>query len=126
MKRCKYGHKKGCKRYGAETTTDPCTCDYMKDLSKSFKKHVEEARKSPEYWKEMYELLREETNNASVLKPELSLLVKLASIAVHTEEYLSPKGHQFDVVALKALLNDAQVKKWLAEMNKNAFLPIKR
>lgn len=63
----------------------------------------------------------------NALKPEPSLLVKLGSIAVHTDEYLSAKGHHFDVSVLKALLIDVEVMEWLEEMNKLALLlPIKR
>jgi len=60
------------------------------------------------------------------LKPEVTVLIKLGSIAVHADEYLSPKGHEFDVVALKALLEDPEIVEWLEEMNKMAFLPVKR
>lgn len=62
----------------------------------------------------------------SALTPELGLLVKLGSIAVHAEEYLSPNGHQFDGVALRQLLEDAEVKSWIKEMDKMAMLPKKR
>jgi len=60
------------------------------------------------------------------LRPELSLLVKLGSIAVHVEEMLSPKGHYFDKEAIRSLLNDEEVKQWIKEMNRLAFLPKKR
>lgn len=61
-----------------------------------------------------------------VLKPSVSLLVKLGSIVVHTDEFLSPKGHNFDVHALTSLLNDKEVMDWLAQMDKMALLPKKR
>lgn len=60
------------------------------------------------------------------LKPSPALLVKLGSIAVHVEEMMSPKGHHFDRIALQSLLDDGDVKAWLAEMDKAAFLPKKR
>lgn len=64
--------------------------------------------------------------SSDVLKPSVSLLVKLGSIAVHAEEILSPKRHQFDVDAINALLSDEEVKQWLAKMSLLAFLPVKR
>ena len=47
------------------------------------------------------------------LKPSLSLLSKLGSIAVHAEEMLSPKGHHFDKLELEQLLKDPEIKKWI-------------
>jgi hypothetical protein len=58
------------------------------------------------------------------LKPGLSLLVKLGSIAVHAEEMLSPEGHVFDTVAINKLIDDPEVKTWIKDMK--AFLPVKR
>lgn len=56
----------------------------------------------------------------------VSLLVKLGSIAVHAEEMMSPKGHEFDKAALDTLLEDPEVKEWLEAMDRLAFLPKKR
>jgi hypothetical protein len=58
------------------------------------------------------------------LKPSLSLLVKLGSLAVHCEEMLSPAGHQFDKAAIDTLLHDKEVKAWIKAMG--AFMPVKR
>lgn len=58
------------------------------------------------------------------LKPSLSLLVKLGSIAVHTEEMLSPQGHHFDKDAIQTLLDDSEVKMWIKAMG--SFMPVKR
>lgn len=58
--------------------------------------------------------------------PSMSLLVKLGSIAVHTEEMLSPSGHGFDKIAIQQLLDDVEVKQWLNAMDKLALLPQKR
>lgn len=58
------------------------------------------------------------------LKPGLSLLSKLGSIAVHAEEFLSPKGHEFDLVALRSLIEDVEVKQWMKDMK--VYLPVKR
>jgi hypothetical protein len=60
------------------------------------------------------------------LSPPLSVLCKLGSIAVHAGEWLSLGGHQFDVAAFKAILQDPEVKEWIAEMNKQALLPVVR
>lgn len=60
------------------------------------------------------------------LKPSVTLLVKLGSIAVHAEELLSPTGHHFDRRALETVAHDPEVTAWLAEMDKMAFLPKKR
>lgn len=58
--------------------------------------------------------------------PALSLLVKLGSIAVHAEELLSSKGHEFDKAALDTLLKDPEVMAWLRAMGAKAYLPVKR
>lgn len=59
-------------------------------------------------------------------RPALTLLVKLGSIAVHVEELMSPQGHHFDKAALGSLLDDAEVKTWLAKMEALAMIPKKR
>lgn len=61
-----------------------------------------------------------------LLNPPASLLCKLGSIAVHADEILSPFRHEFDVAALKTLLDDPEVQQWVAAMDKMAFLPKKR
>ncbi len=58
------------------------------------------------------------------MKPNLALLVKLGSIAVHCDEMLSSDGHAFDRLALQSLLDDEDVKSWIALMG--VFLPLKR
>lgn len=63
---------------------------------------------------------------SEALKPTVTLLVKLGSIAVHVEEMLSPLGHHFDRTALEQLLKDDEVAAWLKAMDKMAFLPKKR
>ncbi len=62
----------------------------------------------------------------AVLRPSAGLLVKLASIAVHTDEILSPSGHQFDLGALRTVAQDPEVAAWLTEMNKLGLIPVKR
>ena len=55
------------------------------------------------------------------LKPALSLLSKLGSIAVHVQEALSEKGHPFDIAALRSLAQDEEIKTWIKEMG--VYLP---
>lgn len=61
-----------------------------------------------------------------ILNPDMTLLIKLGSIAVHADEMLSPRGHEFDKVALQGLLEDPEVKVWIDEMDKLALVPKKR
>ncbi len=61
------------------------------------------------------------------LKPSAPLLLKLGSLIVHAEEALDPKlGSHFDLETFKNGLADPEVKAWMAEMRKNAYLPEKR
>ena len=65
-------------------------------------------------------------NSSDPLKPAVSVLCKLGSIAVHVQEMLSAKGHHFDKVALESLMMDKEVIGWLYDMDKMAMLPKKR
>jgi hypothetical protein len=56
----------------------------------------------------------------------LTLAVKLGSIAVHVDEFLSPHGHEFDKHALRTLIEDGEVKAWLQQMDALAMIPKKR
>lgn len=60
------------------------------------------------------------------LKPSISLLIKLGSLVVHADEFLSPNGHPFDRMAFDNGLQDAEVQQWIRQMTKQAFLPVKR
>ena len=60
------------------------------------------------------------------LRPSVSLLSKLGSIIVHTEEAVSPDGHEFDQMALRQLTGDPEVKEWLLAMGELALIPVKR
>ncbi len=64
--------------------------------------------------------------NQKYLTPNLATLVKLGSIAVHVDEMMSPGAHEFDRISIKSLLDDPEVKAWMAEMDKQGFLPKKR
>jgi hypothetical protein len=57
-------------------------------------------------------------------QPSLGLLVKLGSIAVHVQEVMSPQRHSYDVVAIKALVDDPEVTAWIKAMG--PLLPVKR
>lgn len=63
-------------------------------------------------------------------KPQLSLLIKLGSIAVHVDEmndyHFNPALPQypFDLASLTQLLRDSEVTDWVKEMG--ALLPVKR
>jgi hypothetical protein len=56
----------------------------------------------------------------------VSLACKLGSILVHVDEFLGPKGHQFDRVALETLMQDPEVEAWLTEMDDAALIPKRR
>ena len=60
------------------------------------------------------------------LKPSPQLLIKLGSLIVHYQEFNSDKGHPVDKNAIDAIESDDSVQEWMKEMNKNAFLPVKR
>jgi hypothetical protein len=60
------------------------------------------------------------------LKPAVSVLCRLGSIAVHVDEMLSDDGHAFDCAAIKQILADNDLRQWLSEMDKMALLPKKR
>lgn len=68
----------------------------------------------------------EPLNEPDPLHPPLTTLVKLGSIAVHVDELMSLKGHEYDRVAIEGLLKDPEVVAWLAAMGKQSFLPVKR
>jgi hypothetical protein len=63
---------------------------------------------------------------AELFTPSPQLLVKLGSAVVHADEFLGPHGHEFDKTAFQQILIDPDVKKWIADMTKAAFLPVKR
>lgn len=63
---------------------------------------------------------------SEALRPAASLLCKLGSIAVHSQELLSEDGHAFDRTALDTLMNDPEVKAWLKIMDSLALIPKKR
>lgn len=63
-------------------------------------------------------------NKTDPLQPHLSLLCKLASIAVHADEFTGPNRHEYDLAALRSALEDPEVREWLKAMG--PFVPVKR
>lgn len=64
--------------------------------------------------------------DASFHVPPVSLLCKLASIAVHADEWTSTGAHTVDREAIRSLLADPDVKVWLEKMTAAALAPRKR
>jgi hypothetical protein len=64
--------------------------------------------------------------NTNPLSPSASLLVKLGSIVRHSEELLSPDGHDFDRASIGSLLGDPEVVEWMAAADGMALLPVRR
>lgn len=60
------------------------------------------------------------------LHPPTATLIKLGSIARHAEEAISDDGHPFDMVAVRSLLLDPDVRDWMVAADKLALLPVKR
>jgi hypothetical protein len=60
------------------------------------------------------------------LFPEVRVLAKVGSILVHIEEGFGEDGHSFDLIAIKTLLNDPDVRHWIEGMRKLALVPVKR
>lgn len=54
-----------------------------------------------------------------------ALHIKLASLVVHCEEFFAEGGHSFDRAAIQGLLNDAEVRAFLASIPA-VLLPLKR
>ena len=61
-----------------------------------------------------------------MMNPSPTLLVKLGSIIVHFDEATAPGGHAYDLMAARQLLDDPEVKNWIAQMSAAAMLPVKR
>lgn len=93
-----------------------------KDANMKKKAQKQEVKKPREVAERSEKKLAEKAQS-KMLQPDVSLLVKLGSIAVHAEELMSPDGHAFDKCALQALLGDQEVKAWISEMNKKALVP---
>lgn len=62
----------------------------------------------------------------AIIHPPMAVLVALGSLAVHIEEYLSKDGHPNDKIAIQSLLAGAELRAFLRDMDRLAFLPKKR
>ena len=62
----------------------------------------------------------------AVFKISSGLVIKLASVAVHAQELMSPKGHMLDKSAIQGLLIDPEVAECLQELKELGLLPVKR
>lgn len=60
------------------------------------------------------------------LKPTPALLCKLASVAVHADEMLSPNGHHLDKIALRSAIEGAEVAEWIEQMTVMGMALVKR
>lgn len=69
---------------------------------------------------------KEGTMEADPFKPSATLLAKLGSAIVHADEAMSDQGHAADEAAFRSLLTDQEVQDWLAAMQVNALVPVKR
>lgn len=61
--------------------------------------------------------------NMEALTPSMALLAKIGSVIVHFDEYHSTDGHAHDFESAMQLLNDIEVKVWLARMKELALIP---
>lgn len=62
----------------------------------------------------------------NALAPSASVLIKLGSALVHAQELLSPQGHAVDKAAFDSAINDPEVQGWIEQMDRMAFLPVRR
>lgn len=56
----------------------------------------------------------------------IPLAAKLGSILVHVDEYSADGGHRYDLDAARSLLDDIEVRQWLAHVASLGLLPRKR
>jgi hypothetical protein len=67
-----------------------------------------------------------EVRGLDPLRPSASVLCKVASAFVHVEEAAGGGGHVFDLIAVKQLAADPEVKAWMEGMRSLGLLPVKR
>lgn len=64
---------------------------------------------------------------ADDLRPSVSVGIKLASLAVHADELLSPTGSfEFDGPPIRSMLGDPEVVAYFDLLRPLALLPVKR
>jgi len=74
-------------------------------------------------------VLRERERPMADQEIPLGLAVILGSLAVHIEEMFDskdPSTRPFDEAAIRTLLADSELRRWLEKMDKMALLPVKR
>jgi hypothetical protein len=59
-------------------------------------------------------------------KMSLGLQAKIGSLLVHMDEAASSDGHHFDLVAIRSLMDEADVVEWMDGLRALALLPVKR
>ncbi len=60
------------------------------------------------------------------LEPSPAILIAVASLVVHYEEWTSSQGHPYDKEVIDDIRNSSEVKEWFDQMNELSFLPVKR
>ena len=61
-------------------------------------------------------------NDRDINPMSLTTAAKLGSIVVHLEEVLAD-GHDFDVIAMRSLVNDLDVQRFVTALRKMALVP---
>ena len=59
------------------------------------------------------------------LTPSTPLLIALASLIIHYEEYLE-SNHPIDKATIDSIRNQPNVSEWMKQMKEAGFLPLKR
>ena len=59
---------------------------------------------------------------SETLKPSISILCKLGSLAIHDLEFNGPNRDALDLIAAKQILTDPEVVEWLEQMQKIALI----
>lgn len=66
------------------------------------------------------------TRENNIELPNVSCAVKLASLATHVEEYLSPDGREQDRIAIESLIHDKEIQKYIAYLGSIGLAVVKR
>lgn len=68
----------------------------------------------------------EQTGIVDTFAPPIQLIAKVGSILVHVDEALSDDGHHFDWAAIRSMLADREVQRWIVGLQSHALVPVKR
>mgnify|MGYP001604301854 CR=1 FL=1 len=66
-----------------------------------------------------------EIEKVRTITPDVALLCKLSAFVVHAEEWFA-EHHEYDLIALRDVLLDPDVREWVDGMTKLALAPVKR